>query len=62
MRTRDAFHLVLEFFDKDYEKTLIWFDVPNPALGNVRPLDMIKNGREEKLCKFIQNQLDGNMP
>ena len=39
---------------------LSWFTTPNPLLGNVSPVDMIKNGRQDKLCKWILNQIEEN--
>ncbi len=39
---------------------LEWFTTPNPLLGNVSPIEMIKNGRGDKLCKWIANQIDEN--
>ena len=39
---------------------LEWFTAPNPLLGNISPIDMIKNGRGDKLCKWILNQVDEN--
>lgn len=39
---------------------LKWFTTSNPLLGNVSPIWMIKNGRENKLLKFIENCIDEN--
>lgn len=39
---------------------LAWFTTLNPLLGNVSPIDMIKIGRQDKLCKWIVNQIDEN--
>ncbi len=36
--------LVGNFFDDDIEKTTRWFRLPNPALGNISPRDMIRYG------------------
>lgn len=44
--------LVAEHF-RDAEKTLLWFKMPNPMLGNVSPRDMIRYGRYKKLYKFV---------
>jgi hypothetical protein len=49
-----AIALVHSFF-KDETKTMLWFKVPNPMLGDVAPRDMIKVGRFKKLLKFIQS-------
>src|SRR5205807_352757 len=34
--------LVAEFFGGDPEKTSLWFSTPNPLLGSIPPIDMIK--------------------
>lgn len=39
------------------EKALTWFKTPNPLLGDVRPIDMIRSGRGEKLCKWIDQTI-----
>lgn len=52
-----AIGLVHSFF-KDESKTILWFKVPNPLLGDVAPRDMIKVGRSKKLLKFIQTALE----
>ncbi len=54
-----AINLVGSFF-KDREKTLLWFQVPNPLLGGLSPRDMIRVGRFKKLLRFIQTALDEN--
>lgn len=54
--------LVLAFFENNEEKTLLWFDTKNPLLGNISPLEMVRNGRLKKLRNFILDQLEGNTP
>ena len=54
-----ALNLVAEYFD-DAEKTMLWFEIPNPLLGGISPKDMIKLGRFKKLRDFIQIALDEN--
>lgn len=54
-----AIGLVHSFFN-DENKTMLWFKVPNPLLGDVAPRDMIKLGRFKKLFKFIQSALNEN--
>ncbi len=39
------------------ETALTWFQTPNPLLGNVSPIDMIRSGRGEKLCKWIDQAI-----
>lgn len=50
---------VLKVF-KNKGKTLQWFSVPNPMLGNIAPSEMILRGREEKLLKIIKALKDEN--
>jgi antitoxin Xre/MbcA/ParS-like protein len=57
-RTRVA-KLLLGFFG-DPGKVSLWMSSPNPLLGNVSPEDMIRIGREEKLLRFVENQLREN--
>ena len=54
-----ALNLVAEYFN-DVEKSVLWFQVSNPLLGNMTPRDMIRLGRFKKLFKFIQTALDEN--
>lgn len=54
-----AINLVGSYF-KDEEKTMLWFQIPNPLLGGMSPKDMIRVGRFKKLLKFIQTALDEN--
>jgi hypothetical protein len=54
-----AISLVAAFF-KNYDKTFLWFQTPNPLLGNVAPRVMIRIGRFKKLLKFIQIALNEN--
>jgi hypothetical protein len=55
-----AINLVGTFF-KDEQKTMLWFQMPNPMLGNLSPKEMIRMGRFKKLLKFIQTALDENI-
>jgi hypothetical protein len=54
-----AISLVGEYF-QDFDKTILWFRVSNPALGGISPRDMIRVGRFKKLLRFIQTALDEN--
>ena len=56
-----AINLVGTYF-KNLEKTILWFQVPNPLLGGMSPRDMIRVGRFKKLLKFIQTALDEHTP
>lgn len=51
-----AINLVAGYF-QDLDKTMLWFTVPNPLLGDISPRDMIRVGRFKKLQKFIQTAL-----
>lgn len=54
--------LIAEFFEYDLRKTMLWFCTQNPHLGEITPLVMLQSGRAQKLLKFIENQIEGNMP
>ena len=54
-----ALAAVGEYF-KDLNKTVLWFKIPNPLLGNVAPRDMIRVGRFHKLFRFILQALQEN--
>jgi len=49
------------FFSGKFKKTDTWIRTKNPLLGDVRPWDMIKAGREKKLLTFIRNAMDENV-
>lgn len=55
-----AINLVGSYF-KDENKTMLWFQIPNPQLGGMSPRDMIRVGRFKKLLRFVQTALDGNI-
>ena len=44
----------------DPDKTMTWFQTPNPLLGNISPKQMIVLGRFNKLFEFIKTALDEN--
>ncbi len=46
-------NLVGEFFKGDERKVGRWFEVLNPALGNVSPRTMIRSGRYKRLLSFV---------
>ena len=56
-----AINLVAGFF-KNQDKTMLWFNTPNPLLGEQTPKDMIRIGRSKKLIKFIRTALSENKP
>lgn len=51
-----AINAVGAFFG-DMDKTILWFQTPNPLLGNTPPREMIRVGRFKKLFSFIQTAL-----
>jgi len=52
--------LVAEYFDGDALKTALWFNTPNPMLGGMKPRDMIRLGRYNKLIKFVIEAREAN--
>lgn len=54
-----ALATVAQYF-KDEQKTVLWFKVPNPLLGNIAPREMLRVGRFSKLHRFILNALCEN--
>lgn len=54
-----AINAVASYFN-DLDRTILWFQVSNPLLGDISPRDMIRLGRFKKLQKFIQTALDEN--
>lgn len=54
-----ALATVAEYF-KDTQKTLLWFRIPNPLLGNIAPREMLRVGRFNKLHRFILSALSEN--
>ncbi len=52
--------LVAEQFNGNIEKTVLWFKLKNPMLGNVSPRDLIRIGRYKKLLQFIMDSRQGH--
>jgi hypothetical protein len=46
-------NLVAEFFNGDAQKVGLWFELPNPILGNISPRNMIRAGRYKRLINFV---------
>jgi len=55
-----ALEKVADFFRGDVNKTIQWFQLPNPMLGNISPRDMIRYGRFNRLYSFILSSIDQN--
>jgi predicted nucleotidyltransferase len=45
--------LVAQFFEGDRTKTALWFKTQNPLLGNLSPRDLIRQGRIDRLRRFV---------
>lgn len=58
--TDEIRRLVLEFFAGNETKADLWFRLPNPLLGGTAPVKMIAMGREERLLRFVREQLAQN--
>lgn len=52
--SRILYDLVNEHFKGDNFKARLWFKIPNPMLGNIKPIDMIRYGRQKKLLQYIK--------
>lgn len=50
-------NLAFEYFQDDV-KTKLWFQTPNPMLGNFSPRDMIRFGRFDKLRRFVMEAIE----
>jgi len=58
----DLLQVVMDGMGWDKKKAQLWFNVPNPLLGNVTPNAYELFRGKEKLEKFIKNQLSENRP
>lgn len=56
------YHKLLNYFEGDNEKVKLWMKTPNPSLGHIRPVFMIRVARAHKLEQFIDSALAGNFP
>ena len=56
----ECYMLVFEFFNKNLEKTALWFRTPNRNFGGSSPHTLIDKGRADKLLLFIKNAIDEN--
>ncbi|HXK00714.1 MAG TPA: hypothetical protein VNF93_02370 [Buchnera sp. (in: enterobacteria)] len=54
-----VFEMIKEYFNGNINKTFTWFTTPNSYLGGLSPLNMMKNGRTDKLLKFIKAHKEG---
>ena len=51
---------VVGFFEGDIANAALWFQLPNPLLGDHSPRDMIRYGRHAKLQGFVMGALADN--
>lgn len=51
---------VLKFFKGDTEKTKLWFEIPNPAFGDISPIDLIRMRGEGKINQFVSHAIEEN--
>ena len=49
----ESWNSVLTHFEGDEKKTRLWFDTPNPMLGMISPLAMVRCGRARRLRQFV---------
>lgn len=54
--------LIIQHFKEDHVKVYLWFLTPNPMLGEVSPVEMVRNGRANKLLRVVRNLLDEDVP
>lgn len=61
--TVSIFNLVYTHFNSDFEKTKLWFELPNPMIGEgLSPKNMIYIGRHEKLFQIVSAVIQGERP
>lgn len=53
-------NMVAGHFKGDQDRTVIWFTISNPMLGDITPRDMIRLGRFNKLYSFVNTALAEN--
>lgn len=56
----ESIKLVQGFFVADPAKVSLWFTIPNPLLGNCKPIDLFFRGRGHKVLDFIKTSIDEN--
>jgi uroporphyrinogen-III decarboxylase len=57
-----AFDLLVKHFNGDLEKFALWLNTKNTLLGNISPKEMAALGNPDKIIKFIEDCLAGNLP
>ncbi len=56
----NLFNKVKEHMNWDDCKTDLWFQLQNPLLGNMRPIEMYYINREFKLQKLVDSLIEEN--
>lgn len=51
------FNKVLDYFDGNVTRARLWFDIPNPVLGGLKPKDYHQKGSFKNLDKLIIDAL-----
>lgn len=54
-------NFVAEFFEGDVRKVGLWFELPNPHLGNISPRMMIRGDRYKRLLNFVLESRDAEL-
>lgn len=54
--------LLWEFFDRDSQKVGAWLRADNLNFGGFKPIQLMENGREHKVLRFIENAQSGDLP
>lgn len=60
--TIQRIHRLIHAYFNDITKVEVWMNTANPLLANQSPIVMMKEGREEKLLKVVENMIEGNNP
>lgn len=58
----ELFDLVLQYYEGNKDKALLWFRSPNPMFGGFSPDQMSEAGQNRKVLEVVNNQLEGTEP
>ena len=58
----DILSIVMAHMGWDSDKAELWYNTPNPHLGEASPALMVYFGRSDKVFNFIKNAIEGNTP
>ena len=53
MQMANICSIVAELLNNDVEKTKLWLNTPNPAVGDISPKQLMRFGKYQKLLKFV---------